>query len=161
MIYRTVKESCSGSGANESGPLPSFLRNVRGSAIELEPPRLDFGGEAPCGDGSANEPASDLQRHDAQVGCGIRSTRPDAALRELPAIGPPTVVWLNGAQFYLDVTAGGLGERVASIGPSSQPSAFLAREGMQGAPQHRKLSLRRSIVLASFDLRFLGGGPET
>ena len=43
----------------------------------------------------------------------IDPSRPEAALRELPAIGPRTVVWLNEAQFYLD-TAGDLGERVAS-----------------------------------------------
>ena len=43
----------------------------------------------------------------------IDPTRPRAALRELPSIGPRTVVWLNEAQFYLDVTDGGLGERVA------------------------------------------------
>ena len=35
----------------------------------------------------------------------------DAALRELPALGPRTVVWLNEAQLYLDVTEG---ERVAA-----------------------------------------------
>ena len=44
----------------------------------------------------------------------IDPTRPDAALRELPRIGPRTVVWLNEAQFYLDVPDGGLGERVAA-----------------------------------------------
>jgi Trypsin-like peptidase domain len=44
----------------------------------------------------------------------IDPTRPDAALRELPGIGPRTVVWLNDAQFYLDVAEGGLGERVAA-----------------------------------------------
>ena len=44
----------------------------------------------------------------------IDPTRPDAALRELPAIGPRTVVWLNEAQFYLDAADGGLGERVAA-----------------------------------------------
>jgi hypothetical protein len=44
----------------------------------------------------------------------IAPSRPDAALRELPAIGPLTVVWLNEAQFYLDVADGGLGERVAA-----------------------------------------------
>ncbi len=32
----------------------------------------------------------------------IDPSRPDAALRELPGIGPRTVVWLNEAQFYLD-----------------------------------------------------------
>jgi hypothetical protein len=37
----------------------------------------------------------------------IDPSRPDAALRELPGIGPRTVVWLNEAQFYLDVTDGG------------------------------------------------------
>ena len=44
----------------------------------------------------------------------IDPSRPDAALRELPGIGPRTVVWLNEAQFYLDVVDGGLGERVAA-----------------------------------------------
>ena len=44
----------------------------------------------------------------------IDPSRPDAALRELPVIGPRTVVWLNEAQFYLDVADGGLGERVAA-----------------------------------------------
>jgi Trypsin-like peptidase domain len=44
----------------------------------------------------------------------IDPTRPDAALRELPGIGPRTVVWLNEAQFYLDVADGDLGERVAA-----------------------------------------------
>ena len=43
----------------------------------------------------------------------IDPSRPDAALAELPGIGPRTVVWLNEAQFYLD-TADGLGERVAA-----------------------------------------------
>jgi hypothetical protein len=44
----------------------------------------------------------------------INPSRPDAALRELPGIGPRTVVWLNEAQFYLGVLDGGLGERVAA-----------------------------------------------
>ena len=44
----------------------------------------------------------------------IDPTRPDAALRELSGIGPRTVVWLNEAQFYLDVPDGGPGERVAA-----------------------------------------------
>ena len=44
----------------------------------------------------------------------IDPSRPDAALRELPRIGPQTVVWLNEAQFYLEVADGGLGERVAA-----------------------------------------------
>ena len=44
----------------------------------------------------------------------IDPTRPEAALRELPLLGPRTVVWLNEAQFYLDVHAGGLGERIAA-----------------------------------------------
>jgi uncharacterized protein YidB (DUF937 family) len=43
----------------------------------------------------------------------IYPSRADAALRELPAIGPRTVVWLNEAQLYLDVPDG-LGERVAA-----------------------------------------------
>jgi hypothetical protein len=42
----------------------------------------------------------------------IDPTRPDAALADLPQIGPHTVVWLNEAQLYLaDPT---LGERVAA-----------------------------------------------
>ena len=44
----------------------------------------------------------------------IDPSRPEAALRELPGIGPRTVVWLNEAQFYLDVADGGLGEQVAA-----------------------------------------------
>ena len=44
----------------------------------------------------------------------IDPSRPDAALRELAAVGPRTVVWLNEAQFYLAVAEGGLGERVAA-----------------------------------------------
>jgi len=43
----------------------------------------------------------------------IDPSRPDAALRQLPAIRPRTVVWLNEAQFYLDAP-GGLGEQVAA-----------------------------------------------
>ena len=44
----------------------------------------------------------------------IDPSRPEAALRELPRTGPRTVVWLNEAQFYLDVTEAGLGERVTA-----------------------------------------------
>ncbi len=44
----------------------------------------------------------------------IDPTHPDAALRELPRIGPRTVVWLNEAQSYLDPAEPGLGERVAA-----------------------------------------------
>jgi hypothetical protein len=44
----------------------------------------------------------------------IDPSRPDAALAELPRIGPRTVVWLNEAQFYLQAADGGLGERVAA-----------------------------------------------
>jgi hypothetical protein len=43
----------------------------------------------------------------------IEPARPEAALRELPSIGPHSVVWLNEAQLYLDA-AGGLGERVGA-----------------------------------------------
>ena len=43
----------------------------------------------------------------------IDPSRPDAALAELPGIGPRTVVWLNEAQFYLDAEAE-LGDRVAA-----------------------------------------------
>jgi len=44
----------------------------------------------------------------------IDPSRPEAALQELPSIGPRTVVWLNEAQFYLDALDGGTGERVAA-----------------------------------------------
>jgi len=44
----------------------------------------------------------------------IDPSRPDAALAELPRIGPRTVVWLNEAQFYLGPAEPGLGERVAA-----------------------------------------------
>ena len=44
----------------------------------------------------------------------IDPSRPDAALAELPRIGPRTVVWLNEAQFYLGPAGPGLGERVAA-----------------------------------------------
>jgi hypothetical protein len=40
----------------------------------------------------------------------INPCRSDAALRELPGIGPRTAVWLNEAPFYLDLPGGGLGE---------------------------------------------------
>ena len=59
----------------------------------------------------------------------IDPTRPDAALRELPAIGPRTVIWLNEAQYYLDQADGALGERVAAglrellRGPAARPGA--------------------------------------
>jgi transcriptional regulator with XRE-family HTH domain len=43
----------------------------------------------------------------------IDPARPEAALRELPSVGPRTVVWLNETQFYLDAS-GGLGERIAA-----------------------------------------------
>ena len=44
----------------------------------------------------------------------IDPSRPDAALAELPGMGPRTVVWLNEAQFYLAPAEAGLGERVAA-----------------------------------------------
>ena len=44
----------------------------------------------------------------------IDPSRPDAALADLPGIGPRTVVWLNEAQLYLDPADAGLGERVAA-----------------------------------------------
>ena len=44
----------------------------------------------------------------------IDPSRPEAALREMSAIGPRTVVWLNDAHFYLNIPDGGLGERVAA-----------------------------------------------
>ena len=44
----------------------------------------------------------------------IDPSRPDAALAEMPGIGPRTVVWLNEAQFYLDPSEAGQGERVAA-----------------------------------------------
>ncbi len=52
----------------------------------------------------------------------IDPSRPEAALRELPSIGPCTVVWLNEAQFYLDAAggAGGTGRRRAA-GTAARP----------------------------------------
>jgi hypothetical protein len=44
----------------------------------------------------------------------IYPSRPEAALRELPSVGPRTVIWLNEAQFYLDAPDDRLGERVAA-----------------------------------------------
>jgi hypothetical protein len=44
----------------------------------------------------------------------IDPSRPDAVLHELVAVGPRTVVWLNEAQFYLDVPGNSLGEQVAA-----------------------------------------------
>jgi hypothetical protein len=44
----------------------------------------------------------------------IDPSPPEAALRELPAVGPRTVVWLNDAQHYLDPPDSQLGERVAA-----------------------------------------------
>jgi hypothetical protein len=44
----------------------------------------------------------------------IDPSRPEATLRELPSIGPHTVVWLNEAQFYLEAPDTGVGERVAA-----------------------------------------------
>jgi Trypsin-like peptidase domain len=44
----------------------------------------------------------------------IEPTPPEAALRELQAVEPRTVVWLNDAQHYLAVADGGRGERVAA-----------------------------------------------
>ena len=43
----------------------------------------------------------------------IDPSRPEAALRQLPNVGPRTVVWLNEAQYYLE-TPDGVGERVAA-----------------------------------------------
>ena len=52
----------------------------------------------------------------------IDPSRPDAALAELPGIGPRTVVWLNEAQFYLDTAewAGRAGRRRAA-GAAARP----------------------------------------
>jgi hypothetical protein len=44
----------------------------------------------------------------------IAPDRPEAVLRELPRVGPRTVVWLNEAQFYLAPPGSRLGERVAA-----------------------------------------------
>ena len=81
----------------------------------------------------------------------IDPTRPDAALRELPGIGPRTVVWLNEAQFYLDPAEAGLGEHLAAG----------LRELLRDPPQAPVL------VLATLWPRFWdvltarpGGGPD-
>jgi hypothetical protein len=44
----------------------------------------------------------------------INPGRPEAALAELPRLGPRTVVWLNEAQHYLRSPAAELGEQVAA-----------------------------------------------
>ncbi|WP_370136486.1 tetratricopeptide repeat protein [Streptacidiphilus sp. EB103A] len=44
----------------------------------------------------------------------IDPSRPDAALEEIAAAGPRTVMWLNEAQHYLLTAVDGLGERVAA-----------------------------------------------
>jgi TIR domain len=51
----------------------------------------------------------------------IDPSRADAALAELPRIGPRTVVWLNEAQFYLGPAEAGLGERVAAGAAGAAP----------------------------------------
>lgn len=60
------------------------------------------------------EQLADAGRRSRRLWHPIDPTRPDAALRELPDIEPRTVVCLNEAQFYLDVTDSNLGERVAA-----------------------------------------------
>jgi hypothetical protein len=44
----------------------------------------------------------------------IYPDRPEAALEELPRVGPRTVVWLNDAQFYLLTDDPAVGERIAA-----------------------------------------------
>jgi hypothetical protein len=44
----------------------------------------------------------------------IYPDRPEAALEELPRVGPRTVVWLNDAQFYLLTADPAVGDRVAA-----------------------------------------------
>ena len=71
----------------------------------------------------------------------IDLSRPDAALRDLPGIGPRTVVWLNEAQFYLDsaAAAGRAGRRraagaVAGPDPGAGAGAGHAVAAVLGRP---------------------------
>jgi hypothetical protein len=97
----------------------------------------------------------------------IDPTRPDAALRDLPAIGPRTVMWMNEAQFYLEAADGGLGEQVAAglrellRSPARAPVLVLATlwpqfwDGLTGRPadgtdphaQARELLAGRDITV--------------
>ena len=52
----------------------------------------------------------------------IDPSRPEAALRELPSIGPRTVVWLNEAQFYLECRRrAGRTDRRRAAGAAARP----------------------------------------
>jgi transcriptional regulator with XRE-family HTH domain len=97
----------------------------------------------------------------------ISPSRPDAVLRELPAIGARTVVWLNEAQFYVQTADGGLGERVAAglrellRDPARAPVLVLATlwpqfwdtltarpvQGVDPHPQARELLAGRDITV--------------
>ncbi len=94
----------------------------------------------------------------------IDPSRPEAALRELPAIGPRTVVWLNEAQFYLDA-GDGVGERVAAglrellRNPARGPVLVLATmwpsfwDGLTGRPQaNEDLHTQARELLAGRDI---------
>ena len=92
-----------GRGGAGGGGGPQRDRGAGGRVLDGQDPGLLGGAAAAAGPARA-----------WRLWHPIDPSRPDAALRELPGIGPRTVVWLNEAQFYLDVADGGLGERVAA-----------------------------------------------
>ena len=81
----------------------------------------------------------------------IDPSRPDAALRELAAVGPRTVVWLNEAQFYLDVADGArrtnrrrVAGAAARPGPGAGAGAGHAVAAVLGRPDGPPGRRRRS-----------------
>ena len=84
----------------------------------------------------------------------IDPSRPEAALRQLPNIGPQTVVWLNEAQFYLDPPTGSESESRQGCGSccATQPGArpwywppcgLLSGTGSLLARQAARIRMRR------------------
>ncbi|WP_067831958.1 tetratricopeptide repeat protein [Actinomadura kijaniata] len=71
-------------------------------------------GEAATGKTRACWEALGLLPEDWRLWHPIAPSRPRAALRDLPSVGPRTVVWLNDLQHYLLTPGGDLGEQVAA-----------------------------------------------